>query len=455
MTRMSGTFACPHCGAQYPIKPVLVGRAVRCTTCKKPFRLREDGVADKVEDQPVAPTKPATAAVTKPPPAPAPAPAAPTRPATEAVARRPAADDVEVITKRPAVDDVEVIPKKTPTPVPDAPDPDPAKRPPPARRTDRINKEQMEAQRKSMAASLASAASAALESESVKKDQQQKPERKSKRFRRGEGGTGDIGPAVLSGFGEHEHRNNMLWLFGSLGLIAALVLAIILFSLRSEERKALDTFTAVVEGERGRYGERMVAIQERAWLTGVAPLVDLGNPSIGSSRLLKIDGLDQVLAPLKGMDWHAQREYWRNAKQDAQIDQVWDESKDRAANLERLKQARAQVLSGEDLLTQFTTAGWSEDDAALLVRLLTGSATRGNENWIAKNLLAGKFPQAIELCPFSGTGGSELIDLGRSYRTRDEVSYEGLLMRFSGGGDWPREWRVITLVTSARDADRS
>lgn len=449
MTWMSGTFACPHCAAQYPIKPVLVGRAVRCTTCKKPFRLREDGIADKVEEQPAAaPARPATEAVTRPATTPEP----PSRPATESVARRPA-DAVEVIPRRPA-DDVEVIPKKTPTPVPEDPDPAQAKRPPAARRTDRINKDQMEAQRKSMAASLASAASAALASESVKKDEQKKPERKSKRFRRGEGGTGDIGPAVLSGFGEHEHRNNMLWLFGSLGLITLLVLAVLLFSLRSEERKALDTFTAVVEGERGRYGERMVAIQERAWLTGVAPLVDLGDPRIGSARLLKTDGLDQVLAQLKGMEWQPQRDYWRNAKQDPQIDQVWDEAKERPANLERLKQARIQVLTGDALLAQFTTAGWSEDDAAILVRLLTGSATRGNENWIAKNLLAGKYPQTIELCPFSGTGGSELIDLGRSYRTRDEVSYEGLLLRFSGG-DWPREWRVITLVTSARDADRS
>ena len=46
---MSATFPCPHCGQVYPLKPVLVGKVVRCTACKNPFRLREDGIADRIE----------------------------------------------------------------------------------------------------------------------------------------------------------------------------------------------------------------------------------------------------------------------------------------------------------------------------------------------------------------------------------------------------------------------
>ncbi|MBA3938176.1 MAG: hypothetical protein H0X38_11990, partial [Planctomycetes bacterium] len=64
---MSATFTCPHCGAVYPFKPVLIGRAVRCTTCKNAFSLRPDGIADKV-----GATAPAPAA-------PAPSPAAPAK----------------------------------------------------------------------------------------------------------------------------------------------------------------------------------------------------------------------------------------------------------------------------------------------------------------------------------------------------------------------------------------
>jgi hypothetical protein len=64
---MAQTFPCPHCGAVYPLRPVLVGKTVRCTTCRQPFLLGEDHVARPVEDTPA------------PPPPTTPAPAAPAR----------------------------------------------------------------------------------------------------------------------------------------------------------------------------------------------------------------------------------------------------------------------------------------------------------------------------------------------------------------------------------------
>jgi len=39
------TFTCPHCDHRYPVKPVLVGRPVRCTPCGDTFVLGSDGLA--------------------------------------------------------------------------------------------------------------------------------------------------------------------------------------------------------------------------------------------------------------------------------------------------------------------------------------------------------------------------------------------------------------------------
>src|SRR4051812_34024957 len=103
---MAATFACPHCGASYPVKPVLVGRAVRCTKCKNAFKLRADGIADKVEME--APAFPPAAAVS--------AAAAPAL-AAKATAPTNAAPLISA-----------------PPPMKTAPAPAPAKSPPPAAR---------------------------------------------------------------------------------------------------------------------------------------------------------------------------------------------------------------------------------------------------------------------------------------------------------------------------------
>ncbi len=49
-------FPCPHCGAKYPFKKVLIGRNVRCTKCRNAFALQKTGIAIKVE--PRGPTQP-------------------------------------------------------------------------------------------------------------------------------------------------------------------------------------------------------------------------------------------------------------------------------------------------------------------------------------------------------------------------------------------------------------
>ena len=103
------TFACPHCDASYPRKPVLVGRAVRCTTCKNAFRLREDGVADKIVMDAPAPSAapaPVAAAPVPPPqpsaPAPVPIPEAPAKPSAPKLASSGWGLNLDVEVEEPA-----------------------------------------------------------------------------------------------------------------------------------------------------------------------------------------------------------------------------------------------------------------------------------------------------------------------------------------------------------------
>lgn len=48
------TFTCPHCATPYPVKPVLIGRVVRCTGCRQPFCLQADGTARKADEAELA-----------------------------------------------------------------------------------------------------------------------------------------------------------------------------------------------------------------------------------------------------------------------------------------------------------------------------------------------------------------------------------------------------------------
>ena len=67
---MSARLKCPHCQAPYAFPPEYDGKAVRCKSCDKPFRVRLPA-ADPPPPVPV-PVAPIQAATEAPPPAPHP-----------------------------------------------------------------------------------------------------------------------------------------------------------------------------------------------------------------------------------------------------------------------------------------------------------------------------------------------------------------------------------------------
>lgn len=343
---------------------------------------------------------------------------------------------------------VEVVPSGTPA------NEKPSSRTFRQQRTERLNKQQEEA-RKALAASLSTAASAALAAESIKKSEEaeKKTERKKKAAKPGgEGRVGDIGPAVLTGTGEREHRNNLVWLGLVVGVVAAVVLLVFLLSIRSEERQALDAYAAPVEGERFRYPARQGAIQERAWLHGVPALIDAGRATFGPARAIRLSPARDALTALQGMTWIPSRRLWAGPfpEKHPDIETVWQARKDDAANLARLTELGIPVVTQDALRQRLSEALGGGDDVELVERLLIDSAHNGETpDWISRKLRAGEVPDAIELIPFTGREGAMLIDNGRSYRPRP-VDYTGRLLRFVGSG-WPGGWRVLDIRTSGKE----
>lgn len=446
---MSATFACPHCGATYPRKPVLVGRAVRCTTCKNAFSLREDGIADKIE-MPAPAAAPAPAAPPKPEPvvqqtappirqAPPPQAAPPPKPAPRPA--MPAAQDLVLETGAQPI-------------LPDTPSGAPTKQSGPlpaaraSQRSDRLTTQQQEARRQ-MAATLAGSMSAALQAESVKRDADTESLKK-KKAAKAEGGVGKIGPAILTGQGVEEARSNRRIL-----LVTILVLAVVgslgwlLFS-NSPQQAAIAAFTAEVDPARIRKGERVLAIQERAWLVGlppanvgVPPIISMPDARTGGQRGFKGTLLKEPLAKLKGLVLLPNPPLWVPADKLNDIQQDWSGDTKLPAFIARWIRRVPTLISHQDLLDQLGKAGLGKEDAEIVDLLLRGRTDPGGDNAIAKRLLAGDLPERIEVAQFWGGRGLLLMPRGTTFRTTD-VKYRGQLLRFASPG-WPEEWKVLTL----------
>jgi hypothetical protein len=318
-------------------------------------------------------------------------------------------------------------------------------------RAERLNQQQEDA-RKAMAASLSTAASAALSADAVKREAEteKKTERRKKAAAKSgapaEGRVGDIGPVVLMGTGEREHRNRMVWLLGAVAAIAVLGGLFWLIARDSPREQALIHYASVAPPERTRYPDRLHAIQERAWVLGVPALTELGRLSIHSARKVPFAPAREPLARLAGQTYVPGHQLWVAAPRAAEVDKWWDARKDRAANLANLQQRKIPVIDQRALAGELETAGWTADDVELLMILLQGSTARSGGNWMAQKLLAGELPEAMEVATFAGTKGEHLVDIGRGFKTRT-VDYRGRLLRFVGGG-WPGEWKVAEITTS-------
>ncbi len=462
---MTATFACPYCAASYPRKPVLVGRAVRCTTCKNAFRLREDGIADKIEmpdvtPAPAAPARspaPITASVPKESRESA-APAALSAPLAQPAPPKPKLPstgwglDLDVDVDQPAAAAISAA-ASAPTPLPTQPPPAAIKSPPDgtstARKSERMTAQQMEA-RRAMAATLATSMTEALKSEAVKREVQGE-----KAKAKAEGQVGKIGPAVLTNQGVEEAKSRRtLWL----GFVVALVIGAGLYWLfftSSPQRAALETYTAEVDSVRVRAGKRIPSIQERAWLIGlppadigVPPMVDMRDARIGATRTIPLTKAKDLIISIKGLVPVQPGPVWVPPDRIAAVEDVRRPEQKESTFIAAVLKKEKKAVSHPALLEALVKTGMTEEDAHVIDLFLRGHTDTNGGNTIAKRWLDGDLPATLQITRFFGARGSLLLARGATFKTQD-VEYEGRIARFISPG-WPTEWKVLSIDTKLK-----
>ena len=472
---MTVTFVCPYCAASYPRKPVLVGRAVRCTTCKNAFRLREDGIADKIEMPEAAPAQPPAAPVQPPAPITASVPKESRESAAPAALSAPLAQPAPPKPKLPSTGwgldlDVDVDPPaaaatsattssaisaaaNAPTPLPIRPPPAAIKSPADgtstARKSERMTAQQMEA-RRAMAATLATSMTEALKSEAVKREVQGE-----KAKAKAEGQVGKIGPAVLTNQGVEEAKSRRaLWL----GLVGALIIGAGLYWLlftSSPQRAALEAYTAEVDSAQLRSGKRIQAIQERAWLIGlppadigVPPMVDMRDARIGATRTITLSKAKDIIISIKGLVAVEPGPVWVPPDRLAAVEDVRRPEQKEAAFIAAVLKKEKKAISHPALLEALVKTGMTEEDTRVVDLFLRGQTDQNGSNIIAKRWLDGDVPTTLQITRFFGTRGSLLLARGATFKTQD-VEYEGRIARFVSPG-WPSEWKVLTIDTKLK-----
>lgn len=491
MSGLPDTFPCPWCGMSYPARPVLVGKAVRCKGCRNGFVLQADGVATKIQEPPptqstvsqvsaaaappaapIIPPKPAPPQPVVPqapprpapasdddvldltpdppkaaPPAPAARPAPPTRPAPAAVQ----VEDVVVLAKQALAEEVVVSPKPpadVPTPKPAGP---PSSAQPKSERVAKRKTEHLEAARAQMAAQLAEIQTKAANSEAAKRE-----ERKSERIAKAGSGaavpsSGDAKrsarQAVLSGEGERHHRELRLW-WVWLGAAAAIALLLMfVFSMRSSTRETLQLYAAPVEAEQNRYPLLGDVLRARAWLATAksmrgGPLLatDLSDASFGAERTIAFEPLAAQLAELKGLRLEEDLGLWL-APGDLDKARLAIAGRTGADASKILAAAKIRHAVHSQVLQKLSLA---DEDAVVVIDLLTGTAPRDGEPITKRILDLGELPDRVVVRPFRGRRGSMLVDIGRPPYKPVQGPYAGIILRFEGA-KWPIGWRVLHL----------
>ena len=409
----AATFACPHCGQQYPLKPVLVGKIVRCTACKQAFRLRSDGTAEKLDSGASSASSrsaPAVPAVTEPGTGSgstaATANAASSRSGAKALtqgqieARQRMAESL-----RSAVGDA----------LKDEPPAAPASSSIPGKSTPELTAKP--------------GAASGERPVSDRKTNANFPKLKDPKL-------AGKGPAVLTGEGEREAANARRWWLAFLLAIAVIGIVVYGVTRSGEQKTAIQSFTEVLPAKDNRYGARLVAIQARAWQPQVAAFVDLPNPRLGSIRVIPGATLDQALAALTGLTWVPTAKRWTAPdKIEWLLNQLQEEPKELAARIDR---AGIVVVSAEQIERALAAAALTEPEIGLIQTLVTSP--------LGSKLRGGNAP-TIRWCSFNGRNGTLLFDPGQNYKTRT-VDYQGILAQFQGEG-WTQEWRIATLEPAA------
>ena len=417
---MTASFQCPHCDATYPLLPTLYGRTVRCSSCKKPFRLRGDGIAEAVDG---------------------------TKRETKRKARTD--EEKEQLTKAFISQSHENKAKKPPT--------------------KRLQKKQEQKKNlKELKASMSSALSAAAtEAIAVEERKQNDPgtrtnptaalePRKGKKSQ--PQATISSGP-ILTNQGQREWKGRL-----SVGLFFLLILGgigscIMLISPKSELQLALEAYSAATEHyNNGK--KRLMTYRERNWLftydgdQGPSVIVNVNKAQAGEPQEYELTILSNTIQDsINGLVDYPKYAMWAPASAQKKIDDLYNKHKNAAAPIifhKALEKNNIRFTSYQDMGDALIEKANDPYLAFMLSALLAGTTdAKGTKKWSEK-LISGDILHHCQIADFSGSDGQALSALGNRSNFKTIARFEGKLVKLIGER-WTPEWRIFTTHDHSRE----
>ena len=427
---MAKTFACPHCEASYRALPTLVGRKVRCSSCRNVFQLQHTGVAIKVE---VAAKKESSAA----------APAKPTQPAQQSPPKQAAAKSSDSKSdKKPSRPQTRAIRKKQ----------------------ERLNE---------MRKSLSGLAAAADEGTTHTKSDALEPRTSSKSSAKVKAASGKQSAASsgklkkksaskkslrdshyvqLNHAGEREQKLRRRWVLSILGIAILAVIVFAFASSRGPVEQALKEFVAPLEDAGDRKVSRVVGYCERMWVPhrlypGDIPVIlNIDEAQIGEEEVFDwpqvISFMHNTIGKKKT---HERFPFWVDEEFIDEINTLWSEYDDKvslAPFYALLELKKIPIIKFDELPHKMSASGMPKWLVYSLSLLLTPSA---GDN-LQDKIFGDNFPLLVKMRSLKGVEGTQLTEQNGYVDVIILPQFCGLLLGFEGLEHATQsEWRILDV----------
>jgi predicted RNA-binding Zn-ribbon protein involved in translation (DUF1610 family) len=176
----------------------------------------------------------------------------------------------------------------------------------------------------------------------------------------------------------------------------------------------------------------------------IDPITSLDDVIINESKLVDLSALKQILGDLAPA---VHGELWAPSDQAAAVRLKWEQS-DTVSEAQRAKVIRLMTQDGLKIRLHSKIDSKLRQQTAptnILADLVNAPLLAGTPH-IIQEMQEDNLPQSIEVAAFNGKGGW----LHLSQKTRVEVRYQGLLIKFSGKKPWSNTWRVAKIKSTGK-----
>lgn len=424
---MVDSFSCPHCRRSYPVLPTLVGRPVRCSSCKQVFKLLYDGRAIKVNAVQSAPVEQSQAGVKQ-------------------ESQKSALESINTEQSKQSGGAKGIAANKTAqSQIPQHKETiksSPGVRPQTKAIKNHTSKIKKIRESLQAAAELASAPSEAIAERREAEDLGANKAEAASRLA--------LSPAVR--VEKSINKNTGIMVFSAIALL--IVLAFVFYPSAGSVERTLVEFS---KSTQVNYPDRLPAYRNRMWITNRwdsdMPIVTNLAGSEVVSRV-KIDWIDVISACSPELDDLIMNDslgIWHLEKDRMLIEEAWSNYDRSAAVLgfyEQLSRNNIRFFRYDRFQDLLLKKGIPKElvyaVSLLLSGMLSPDAPFDRNKWMTTDSL----PIEAELAEFHGRDGLILVDAGGFYEVEEAPRFAGIVFGFrgvKGANQYDASWRVLDL----------